>query len=116
MALIAHAQAVAARKMRGAAISIVGLVFILSGTGLLSVALWIVLAELRDALFATLVMGGGLFAIGLIFLGIGQIVARRPVVVASHSAAPQTAGLPVVQLIEGFLIGLDAGRRSKTRK
>ncbi|SIT10543.1 hypothetical protein SAMN05421759_11635 [Roseivivax lentus] len=113
MALIAHAQAVARRKVSGAAFSVVGVLFILAGLAFLCAALWILLVELRDALFAAQVIGGGLVAIGLILLGVGRIVSTRPVVVGSHSAAPQTADLPIAQLIEGFLIGLDAGRRSR---
>ncbi|MHA6326015.1 hypothetical protein [Roseivivax sp. CAU 1753] len=113
MALFAHAQAVALRKVRGAAFSVVGTIFILLGVGFLCAALWIVLVEIRDALFAAMVIGGGLVAIGLILLGIARFVATRPVVIASHSAAPQKTDLPIVQLVEGFLIGLDAGRRSR---
>ncbi|QFT62763.1 hypothetical protein [Roseivivax sp. THAF30] len=115
MALFAHAEAVARRKVRGAAYSVVGTLFILLGVGFLCAALWIVLVELRGALFAAQVIGFGLFAIGFIILGIGKFISRRPVVVAGHSAAPQTTTLPMVQLIEGFLIGLDAGRKSKRR-
>ena len=113
MALLAHAEAVARRKVRGAVFSIIGTMFILAGVGFLCVALWIVLVELRGALFAAQVIGGSLFAIGLIFIGIAKIVSRMPVVVGAHTAAPQTTTLPVVQLIEGFLIGLDAGRKSR---
>ncbi|MCE0507206.1 hypothetical protein LR948_17700 [Roseivivax sp. GX 12232] len=113
MALIPQFELAARRKLRGAAFSIVGVLLILAGAGFLCVALFIVLAELRDTLFATQVIGGGLFAFGLIFLGIGKIISRRPRYVAPVGGA--AAALPIAQLIEGFVVGLEAGRRSRRR-
>ncbi|SLN74251.1 hypothetical protein ROJ8625_04028 [Roseivivax jejudonensis] len=112
MALFAYYEALARRKVRGAAYSLTGVLFLLVGVGFLAAALWMVLAELRDAQFAALVMGFGFVAIGLIVMGIGKLISRLRV---RHVPPLQGAATraPLIQLVEGFLVGVDAGRRSR---
>ncbi|SFE65313.1 phage holin family protein [Roseivivax sediminis] len=112
MAIFAYYQALLRRKVRGAMFSLTGGIFLLIGVAFLTAALWILLVEWRSALFAATVIGLVFCAIGFIAMGIGAIVGRLRVrhVPPMHRAA---AGAPLLQLLEGFLVGIDAGRRSR---
>ncbi|MGR3270154.1 hypothetical protein DU478_10385 [Thalassococcus profundi] len=100
------------RKARATVWSIIAGIFLLVGLGFLTSAFWMVLSELRDPLFAAQVLGGGFFGIGLIFLGISWLVGRRLYRLPPTPAA-KTGTEPIVQMIEGFLLGLNAGRSTR---
>ena len=111
--MIARAEAAVQRKLRGTAFSFVGILFILVGLGFLSAAVWIVLAEMRSPLFAATVIGGGLTGLGLIFLGIAKAVSTPPKAPEKKLGTKDTSDIPLAELVEGFLIGLEAGRKSR---
>ncbi|MHA6343989.1 phage holin family protein [Roseivivax sp. CAU 1761] len=113
MAIFAYYEALLRRKVQGAVFSGLGLGLLLIGIGFLAIALWILLAELGGALFAAVVMGFLFLAAGFILLGVGRLLARLR---APLPAARATARSPLLQLVEGFVIGLEAGRRTKSRK
>ncbi len=104
----------ARRTSRAVAFSLAGAVFLMIGVGFLTMALWLMLEEVRDAVFAAQVIGSLYVAAGLIFFAISSFQKRRyrypP---PGYAAAPVD---PLMRLIEGFLMGLDAGRRSSRRK
>ena len=101
------------RKVRGAAYSMAGLIFVMIGMCFLAAALWMVLSELRDAQFASIVLGCGFVAVGLIAMGIGKLVSRLHVAPVAHPTAATAPAL--VQMIEGFLVGVRAGRTTRRR-
>lgn len=104
------------RKVRGAAYSMAGLIFILIGMCFLAAALWMVLSELRDPRFASLVLGFGFVALGMIAMGVGKLVSRLHVApVVAPTAATATTAPALVQLIEGFLVGVRAGRTTRRK-
>ncbi|ETX28792.1 hypothetical protein [Roseivivax isoporae] len=112
MALLAQYEAILRRKAQAAAFSLTGIVFLGLGTVFLTAALWMVLAELRDPKFAAQVIGAGFVALGFLFLGIGRIIGRRRVVVAPVTTGAAVA-LPIAQIVEGFVLGMNAGRRTR---
>ncbi|ETX14889.1 hypothetical protein OCH239_20595 [Roseivivax halodurans JCM 10272] len=113
MAIFAYYEALMRRKVRGAVYSMAGLIFVLIGMCFLAAALWMVLSELRDPRFAATVLGCGFVAVGLIAMGIGKLVSRLHV---APVAAPRAATAPaLVQLIEGFLVGVSAGRTTRRK-
>lgn len=112
MAIFAYYEALMRRKVRGAAYSFAGLAFVLIGAGFLAAALWMVLSELRDPKFAATVLGCGFVAVGLISMGVGKLVSRLRVAPVPPTAATAPA---LVQLIEGFLVGVNAGRSTRRR-
>ena len=114
MAILAYYEALLRKKVQGAIFNGVGGIFLLIGTGFLAAALWMVLAEVRDAKFAATVMGFGFVALGFVAMGVGPIVSRMRI---RHMPAPRArvGGSPMFQLLEGFLVGIDAGRRSRRR-
>lgn len=112
MALFAYLEALAQRKLRGAAYSLVGVVFILIGVAFLTALLWMVLVELRDARFAAQILGFGFVALGFILIGIGKLISRLRIAAVPPPMMAAGPRGPLLQLLEGFLVGLQAGRRS----
>lgn len=106
-------QAQAAARRAG--FTLVGLVFLFTGLVILSVAGWMVLEQVRDALFATTVVGGAYSGLGLIFLALASRRYTRVPVAAPHQAIPEprfyTYAVPA--LIEAFMVGLSAGKSSR---
>lgn len=99
--------------MRRSAFAAGGAVFILIGIGFLSVAGWIVLADMRDPVFASLVFGAVFFGIGLIFLGLS----RRSFRASDMKAAAQAGAVAkshevraaVPSMAQAFMVGLNSG-------
>lgn len=111
MAILAYYEALLRRKARGAAFSITGLLFLLVGTGFLTAALWMVLSEMASPRYAAMVIGFGFVAVGFIVLGFGRLVSRLTMAPMPPRAV---VGAPLVaQLVEGFLVGITAGRRTR---
>lgn len=108
-------QDAARRTARAAAMSALGLISLCVGVGFLTSALWMVLAAWQDALFAAQVLGMGFVAVGLILFALARVGGRRH---RQHTRAQSDAARkpgdpdPVLRLIEGFLMGLEAGRQT----
>lgn len=90
---------------RRAGFTLVGVICLLMGLGFLTAAGWFVLSELRDSIFAALVIGGAYTGIALVCFALAS---RR-----GHATHPQAAGslqamLPL--LVEAFAAGAAAGR------
>ena len=91
-----------------------GAIFLFVGLTLLSVAGWIVVSEMRDAVFATLVFAGVYSGIGLILIGLSRRPPRIPTAAARSVAAPTAAATPAVAflpVVEAFATGFYAGSR-----
>ena len=110
--MFAYLEARLRRTAQASAFSIVGLVLLLVGLGFFLSAAWMTLSALRDPLFAALVLGAACFGLALILFAFSSMLMRRPPRVPRRSATSS----PAIQLIEGFIVGLDAGRRSRSRK
>ncbi|MEO9779957.1 MAG: phage holin family protein [Sedimentitalea sp.] len=107
---------------RAAALSTLGAVFALVGTGFLTVALWLLLVSLQTALFAATVIGALYCAVGFLFLAFGTSAsatssASEPEFSSGRSgAAPANEQRePFMQLAEGFAMGMKAGRSARQR-
>lgn len=87
-------------SLRRAGFGLGGALLMAIGAGFLTVAAWIALAEVRDAQFAALVIGGVYFGLGLIVLALGS---RRPHV------PPAAAPLSMSGLSAAFAQGFGAG-------
>ncbi|PJE26451.1 Putative Holin-X, holin superfamily III [Pseudooceanicola antarcticus] len=87
--------------------SLAGIALILPGLGLLSVSLWMLLAELRDPLFASTVLGGLYVGLGLICLGLARRRPRHPV-----PPPPAARGLGP-ELVSALLQGVSAGMAAR---
>jgi hypothetical protein len=102
---------------RRAGFTFLGTVFLLIGIGFLTAAAWIVLSEMRDPLFAALVLGGVFVGLGLIFFGISMSryvrvrVAAPPPPAGTHALA---YALPA--LAEAFMMGISAGSATRGRR
>lgn len=114
--LITGLKIEAQATMRRLSYAMGGMIFCLIGFGFLSAAGWMLLAEWRDALFATLVVGAVYFGLGLIFLGLSRRAYRAKDLriaaeagAAAQSDAPKRAALP--PMAEAFMTGLNAGMR-----
>ena len=121
--IIAGFQTEARFALRRLVYALGGLVFILIGLCFLIGAVWIALAELRDPLFATLVVGAIFFGIGLILLGVSRRAYRsRDIRLAAETAAvaakpgkTSVAAIAMVPVAEAFITGLAAGMRRTGR-
>ena len=120
--LITGLKLEAKHTARRAAFALGGFVFILIGIAVLCVAGWIVLAEMRDPVFASLVVGAVFFGIGIILLGLsrrpyrsGDIrAAAETGAMAASSSDPRRQQAPAASippLAEAFIVGLTAGMR-----
>ena len=105
-------QKVARAARMSAALGVAGAMAAV-GLGLLTVAAWIVLAEVRSTEFAALVLG-------LAYLGLAAVTAalalRRPTShsAASHDAARLPSDLTPLQLIVlSFMQGFEQGRENR---
>lgn len=114
MAILAYYAALARYKLRGALYSLIGVIFILIGVVFLVSLLWMVLSEMRDAKFAAQVLGFGFLAVGMIFLGVGKLISR--LLIAPVPVRHPVARSPMIGIVEGFLVGMAAGRRRKSAR
>ncbi|MBY5972028.1 phage holin family protein [Pseudooceanicola marinus] len=102
--------------------SIVGAILMLVGLGFFTVALWILLVEMRDPLFAATVLGGIYLGVGLIVLALAMRHPRRKLPYGYPPAAPAppagvgAAGVPgatmpglMGALMQGVGAGMAAG-------
>ena len=98
---------------RATAFSVMGVIFGLVGLGFLTVALWIVLAAYENVLVAYTVIGALYVVLGFCLMALGAQKGDGP---KSHAQdaperAPQDpAKDPIVQVAEGFAVGMQAGR------
>ncbi|MFZ5965067.1 phage holin family protein [Thalassococcus sp. BH17M4-6] len=100
------------RRIRAATLSFFAGILFLVGLGFLTSALWMVLSTWQDPLFAAQVLGSGFVGLSAIVFLIAKIVSRpRRVVPPPAAHASQTD--PLIQMLEGFLLGMDAGRRTR---
>ena len=86
--------------------SVLGLI----GLGFFTAALFLVLAETRDALFALLVIGGGYFGLALIFLALGI---RQPRAKVPPAPAAQNTQAQMAIVFASFLQGVMQGRAAR---
>ena len=116
--LIDSAKSDARETARKAAWSTGGSFFVLVGLGFLASAGWMVLEEVRDAIFASLVLGGVFAGVGFIAIGVAHMRHRR--YVREKRAAAAARGVPTskdiwVPLAEAFLLGLGAAQKTSKR-
>lgn len=105
---------------RATAFGVMGVVFGLAGLGFLTVALWIVLASHESALVAHSVIGALYVVLGFCLLALsaqpgGQQAPPRNDEADASSASPAEKE-PLVQIAEGFAIGMQAGRAMRERR
>lgn len=101
---------------RAFAFNFVGIILVLVGTGFLGASLWLVIEAEHGAIIANALIGG-LFVLlaGLCFLLSRSRVPVRQA--AAASVAPSGAAgsaSPFVAIIEGFAMGMQAGRSART--
>ncbi|RFP91054.1 phage holin family protein [Rhodobacteraceae bacterium 63075] len=114
----------ARQAARATAFSVMGVVFGLVGLGFLTVALWIVVANHESALVAYSVIGGLYVVLGFILLALGAQTGGSPD--TGHRSghrhdtrdhAPEApAKEPLVQIAEGFAVGMQAGRAMREER
>lgn len=104
----------ARRTSRAVAFSLAGVVFLSIGAGFLTLAIWLLLERWGGAIFAAQVLGFLYIAGGLIFFALASLQKRLS---PRRVAARPVAGAqdPFLQMLEGFLMGLAAGRGSSGR-
>lgn len=102
----------AARK---AALFSAGALLASVGVAFLTVAAWLVLVELKSAIFAALVIGVVYFGTALVVFAVGSSGSRSA---STHQAQHQDLnGLSPLQLMAvSFLQGLEQGARSKRKE
>ncbi len=105
---------------RAVAFSTLGAFFALIGTGFLTVALWLLLASLQTTLFAATVIGAIYCAVGFLFLAVGTSGRSRSASTGPEFSSGRTGTPPandtrepLVQLAEGFAMGMQAGRSAR---
>lgn len=93
-----------------AALSTLAGLMIVVGLGFLTTALFILIASTHSALFATSVIGGIYFGVGLILLAVSMPSRRRRI---PHTPAIDPTAAVIAQVTEGFITGLHAGRATR---
>lgn len=90
-------------------------VLLLVGVGFLTAALWLFLAELRDALFASATVGTGFAGVALILLALAR--PRRRARQSDEPEAPEGAGrvTDIAPLLDAFLFGFEVALRQRAR-
>ncbi|MGX0877065.1 hypothetical protein ACSSV4_001749 [Roseovarius sp. MBR-154] len=106
---------------RATAFSVMGVIFGLVGLGFLTMALWIVLALHGGVLMAHMVIGAFYFILGLCLMvlgaqGGGTAAPREQTRSREQTPPPEPAKDPLVQLAEGFAMGMQAGRAMRERR
>jgi hypothetical protein len=90
-----------------------GVIFGLTGMAFLTVALWIVIASHESALVAYLVLGALYLLLGFCFLAFGgQKTDAHPADNTANPTQPQSRE-PILQVVEAFAVGLQAGRAAR---
>ena len=111
IALLEVAEWRAKRAARNTGIAMFAAILILFGVVFISIALWLLLAEMRTPTFAAFVIGLSYFGLGILILGILAI--RKP-----RQLPPRMSSqVGVASLVEGFLIGMSAAQnRGQSRR
>ncbi|WP_272009429.1 phage holin family protein [Roseovarius sp. ZX-A-9] len=103
---------------RAAALRSVAMVLLLVGLAFLTAALWLFIVTVATALTAAVVIGALYCGVGLILLAMASF--RSGGHTSAHTAASPTPGAtptpqaPLVQLAEGFAMGMQAGRAARS--
>ena len=116
--LFAAAQIRAEDTVKRGILSLGAVLLLVVGVGFLAAAAWLVLAELRSAIFACMVVGLVLVGLALLL----ALVARRKRVPVVHPGIPPQQAVPPVtaaayapSLAQAFLTGLNVGLRGRKR-
>lgn len=120
--LVSDAKHTARATARAAAMSVLGTIFAMIGLGFLTVALWLLLAAQEGALFAATVIGVLYCAVGFMILALatrGKSKTHHTSPTHAHSAHPSHPAhpdgrAPLMQLAEGFALGMQAGRSARS--
>ena len=108
--MLAHMEQKARTAARRAGLTAAGALFLSVGCGFMTAAGWMVLEEMRGALFATTVIGSLYLGLGLILLGVAASrntrAAPDPV---AHGMQPSPQTYAIAALLEAFMAGLNAG-------
>ncbi|WP_245964136.1 phage holin family protein [Roseovarius spongiae] len=97
------------------ALGLAGGLLLIVGMAFLTVALWIFLAAAESALIAALVIGLLYVGLGLILFAVASARRRRAERRAALAAAQTPKSSPLMQVAEGFAIGMQAGRAARSR-
>lgn len=108
--LKADASNIARAAAFSVAFTITGLFLLVVGIGCVTAALWIMIATREGAIVAFAVLGLIYLALGALFLALAM---RRPRQKHTPPAPPAPAREPLVQIAEGFAIGMQAGRAAR---
>ncbi|KMK66111.1 phage holin family protein [Puniceibacterium sp. IMCC21224] len=111
MSLVSSLKQSARRTSRAVAMSAAGMICICVGAGFFTSALWMILSRWEGSLFAACVIGGLYAGGGLILVALSGRGSHSP----KHNSRTEDAEA-MVRLVEGFLTGLDAGRRTARPK
>lgn len=98
----------AERKAKRGALALTGVALTVVGAGFLTHAAWLLMADLRDPLFAAQVIGGV-----YVLAGGAMLIASRHA--AESSRAAEKRPLDAMKLAEAFLVGMDAAS-GRTRR
>ncbi|MBR9765595.1 MAG: hypothetical protein GYB53_19275 [Rhodobacteraceae bacterium] len=94
--------------------SLAGILLILPGLAFLTAALWMLLSELRDALFAASIIGALYFGLGLICLAMARRRPRIPVPPRPAAVPPPVApGGMAAELVVALMQGVTAGMAAR---
>lgn len=110
--LVTNLRSRARHMARAAALSVIGVVFALTGLAFLTVALWVFLDSYEGALFAWTVIGIIYLILGLCFLLIAGRGNRSENTLPT-TKAPEQSVEPFLQMAEAFAVGMQAGRRAR---
>lgn len=118
---LAEIRHVAGQTARRSAFMVAGGALVLTGAGFSVAALWIVLAEVFDALAATLILSGILLGLGLVVMGLAP---RKPKLTSAdqrlrHKARTGTLYQPdgsLPPVAEAFLFGLAVAMQIRNRR
>lgn len=109
--IVSHLRRRARNAARAAAFTVAGVVFGLTGLGFLTVALWILIATYESALVAHAVVGALYLVLGCCFLALGRQSTDTDT--APEETPPKD---PLLQVVEAFATGLQAGRAARSSR
>jgi len=107
------AAAKAERKAKKGAAGFAAALLVGVGLGFLTVAAWLVLAQMQGPIFAATILGCAYAGLGISALGLLAFngPARR-----ASPPAPQPQDLSIAAVMEAFLVGMSAGQRTRGSK
>ncbi|MBT9386504.1 phage holin family protein [Pseudooceanicola sp. CBS1P-1] len=95
------------RAVRRAGYSIGAVILLVIGWGFLTVAAWLYLSTVKDAMFAALIIGCVYVGLGLILMFLAS--RSRPVPMAHPAAAPPPSAASFAGLASALMQGVGAG-------